>query len=253
MLLKPLLRTMPGLYPLPFNEQVVFFYNIVAATLWFCCFGRFLILLPLVGRRFLPGGIADFFHVVSLLPLIGSIVVKLALYPRWKKSYLWSLLNGIKMAWLCYGVIFPHPRIARHTSYSILITSWCIQYFIHYSYYAFRVKTKRSPLFLLWFEYNNFYLTYPFALVAEMILLFLSLGFVEEDLIYHYVLRGVFLLYIPVAYFAWGHLKERKRVKYTEVLEKRNVTRIRNNQNGSSNAANPTTATSIELRDIQDN
>ena len=86
-----------------------------------------------------------------------------------------------------------------------------------------------------------------------MILLFLSLGFVEEDLIYDYVLRGVFLLYIPVAYFAWGHLKERKRVKYTEVLEKRNVTRIRNNQAGSSNAANTTTATSIELRDIQDN
>ncbi|RCK59178.1 Very-long-chain (3R)-3-hydroxyacyl-CoA dehydratase PASTICCINO 2 [Candida viswanathii] len=242
---------MAELYPLPFNEQFVFFYNIVAATLWFCCFARFLILLPLVGRRFLPGGIADFFHVVALLPLIGSIVVKFALKRAWKRSYLWSLLNGIKMAWLCYGVIFPHPRIARHTSYSILISAWCVQYIIHYSYFAFKVKTKRSPLFLLWLEYNNFYFTYPFALAAEMILLFLSLGFVEEDLVYDYAIRVVFLSYIPVAYFAWSHLQKRKQVKYTDVIKKRNAALARNAQQGGAESS--TTATSVELRDLQTN
>ena len=67
---------MASLYPLKFNEKLAFFYNTVAATLWFCCLGRFLILLPLVGRKFLPGGMADFFHVVSLLPIIESLFVK---------------------------------------------------------------------------------------------------------------------------------------------------------------------------------
>ena len=42
---------MASLYPLKFNEKLAFFYNTVAATLWFCCLGRFLILLPLVGEN----------------------------------------------------------------------------------------------------------------------------------------------------------------------------------------------------------
>lgn len=87
-------------------------------------------------------------------------------------------------------------------------------------------------------------------MVAEMILIFLSLGFVEEALVYDYALRGVFLLYIPVAYFAWGHLKTRKKAKYTDVLEKRNAASVRNNPEGTPNT---TTATSIELRDLQSN
>ncbi|EMG48518.1 PHS1 Very-long-chain [Candida maltosa Xu316] len=236
---------MSSLYPLPFNEQLIFFYNTASATLWFCCFGRFLILLPLVGRKFLPGGIADFFHVVCVLPLIGSILIRGALNTKWKLSSLWSLSNGLKMVWICYGVIFPHPKIAKHTSYSLLITAWCLQYFIHYSYHAFRIKTKRSPHFLFWLEYNNFYLTYPLGLVAEMILLFLSLAFVEENSLYDYVLKSAFLAYIPVAYFAWGHLQERKKVKYTEIMNKRNISRVRNSQDPVG-----TTATSVELREM---
>ena len=123
---------MASLYPLKFNEKLAFFYNTVAATLWFCCLGRFLILLPLVGRKFLPGGMADFFHVVSLLPIIESLFVKSVLRKKFTITSLWGILNGLKMVWLCYGVIFPHPKIAKHTSYSLLITSWCLQYFIHY-------------------------------------------------------------------------------------------------------------------------
>ncbi|CAK9436949.1 uncharacterized protein LODBEIA_P14510 [Lodderomyces beijingensis] len=206
---------------LPFEKRLIFFVDVVAATLWFCCLARFLILLPLVGRRFLPGGIADFFHVVSLTPLMAtSAVVLFNQHKRPFKAYFWSLLNGLKMAWICYGVIFPHPKIAKHTAYSFLITAWSTQYFLHFTYLAFRERTRSSPFFLFWAQYNNFYVTYPVELVAEMSMIFLSLGFLTEDSYYAIVIKAVFVSYIPIAYFAWGHLKKRKAVKYSEVAEK---------------------------------
>ena len=210
------------LHQLSFKERLLLFYNVATTTLWCCCFVRFLILLPLVGRRFLPGGIADFFHVVAVTPLIGTLLLLTLDSTKWK-TQLWSLLNGIKMTWICYGVIFPHPKIAKHTSYSLLITAWCLQYMIHYSYHAFRVKTRTSPYFLFWLQYNNFYVTYPLSVIVEMIQVFLSLSFVADDSFHELVLKAMFVVYIPVAYFTWGHLKTRRNIKYVLVLQKRQV------------------------------
>ncbi|KAI5948620.1 hypothetical protein KGF57_005365 [Candida theae] len=210
------------LYPLPFKQRLLFFFNVAAMTLWLCCFMRFLILLPLVGRRFLPGGIADFFHAVAVTPVIGTLLLLSLGLTKWK-SQIWPLLNGIKMVCICYAVIFPHPKIAKHTSYSLLITAWCLQYIIHYSYHGFRVKTRTSPFFLFWLQYNNFYIVYPLSVVAEMIQVFLSLSFVEEDSIHELALKAMFVGYIPVAYFAWGHLKSRRDIKFTEVMKKKQL------------------------------
>mmetsp|Transcript_8925 Transcript_8925/g.11136 ORF Transcript_8925/g.11136 Transcript_8925/m.11136 type:complete len:166 (-) Transcript_8925:5083-5580(-) len=125
------------------------------------------------------------------------------------------------MVWICYGVIFPHPRIAKHTSYSLLIFSWCLIYMIHFSYYCFKVKTRSTPSWLFWLQYHHFYLTFPLTIVAEMILIFLSLAFVKQDHIYEMFLQGALLCYIPIGYFAWGYLQSRKVVKYDSIIEKR--------------------------------
>ncbi|KAG5420583.1 hypothetical protein I9W82_002464 [Candida metapsilosis] len=221
------------LYPLPFKARLLFFYNVAAATLWFCCFARFLILLPLVGRRFLPGGIADFFHAVAMTPLIGTLLLFSLNTTKWK-SLLWPLLNGIKMAWVCYGVIYPHPKIAKHTSYSLLITAWCVPYMIYFSYHAFRVKTRTSPFFLFWLQYNNFFITYPLSVVAEMIQVFLSLSFVTDESVHELALKAMFVAYIPVAYFTWGHLKSRRTVRFVEVMKKK---QLRSNIEMSTNVS----------------
>ncbi|CAK7893952.1 hypothetical protein CAAN1_02S00364 [[Candida] anglica] len=207
---------MAQLYPLSTKGKLIFFYNVTSFTLWLCCLGRLLILLPLVGRSFVPGGIADFFHVVSLLPIISLLII-----PTWSRERLWSVLNCLRMAWICYGVIFPYPRIAKHTSYSFLIISWCITNIINSGYYSFRVKTRTSPQWLFWLKHHIFFITFPMSLVSEMILIFLSLGFVDDDSIYELILKGAFLLYIPVAYFYWGHLKSTRVIKYKQVIAKR--------------------------------
>lgn len=212
---------MARLYPLSTNLKFVFFFNISSFTVWFCCLGRFLILLPLVGRKFLPGGIADFFHVVSLCPLCGFFVIKSLVDKQIRVADVFLFANGLRMAGICYGVIFPHPKVAKHTTYSILILSWCVMYVIHFAYYSFKVKTRRTPSWLFWLEYHHFYVTFPLAIVAEMVLIFLSLAFVEEEMLYGLILKAVLIGYIPGGYLTWQYLCSRKNLKYDTVIEKR--------------------------------
>lgn len=231
-------RIMPRgghLYPLPTNLRFIFFYNVCATTLWFCCLGRFLILLPLVGRRFLPGGIADFFHVVAILPFVGFAIYKSMINTSISKKDFWPFFNSVKMIWICYGVIFPHPKIAKHTSYSLIIFSWCITYLINFSYYGFKVKTRRSPHWLFWAQYYNFFLTFPLAFTGELVIIFLSLGFVEPQ--WHEIfIKATLLGYIPIGYFMWGHLYDRKELKFDLVMEKRRQGRAAQNQRNSNDA-----------------
>lgn len=205
------------MYPLPPRLKFLFFYNTSVATLWLCCFGRFLILLPLVGRSFLPGGIADFFHVVAFTP-IGAVVLVKGLA---NKGSLWNLASSLRMVIMCFGVIFPHPKIAKHTSYSLLITSWCLSNVIHFSYQAFKVKIKASPHFLFWLEYHHHYLTFPLAFIAEVVLIFLSLHFIEDDLPFEWLVKVVLVSYIPLGYFGWRFLNNRRLEKYGLVMTRR--------------------------------
>ena len=200
-------------YPLSFPEKCLFYVNIVAMTLWFCCLVRFMVLLPLVGRRFLPGGIADFFHTVALIPLLTYFVVRITkwnvLKLRKNAVFSWGLFNALHMAWICYGVIYPHPKIAKHTTYSLILFSWCVLNTIQYAHYAFFVKTKRSPTWLRWSAYNSFYLTFPLGVIGELGQIFLSLTFVEEALFLDWSIRLTAVLFVPVAYAFYKHLREK--------------------------------------------
>lgn len=204
------------LYPLSWPEKCLFYVNLVAMTLWFCCLARFMVLLPLVGRRFLPGGIADFFHTVALVPLVTYFVVRLT---RWNVLKLrkngvfsWGLFNALHMAWVCYGVIYPHPQIAKHTTYSFILFGWSVLNTVLYAHYAFFVKTKRSPRWLRWGAYNSFYLTLPIAVIGELGQIFLSLTFAEEGLFLDWAIRLTAVGYVPVAYAFFRHVQEKSRV-----------------------------------------
>ncbi|WPK25953.1 hypothetical protein PUMCH_003292 [Australozyma saopauloensis] len=213
-----------ALYPLSRGLRAVFVCNILSSTLWFCCLGRFLLLLPLVGRRFLPAAIADFFHIVAVLPLVTFFVVNLMGRENHKSSDFWGLFNAARMVWICYGVIYPHPKIAKHTSYLTLILTWCILNLIDSTYYAFKVKTHSSPMWLFRLHHLHFFITAPVAIVSEMILIFLS-GTYEKHHVYELFLDGCLIAYLPIAFFAFKHLLARKKDKYDDYLEKRRLGR----------------------------
>lgn len=203
-----------ALYPLLRRNKLVLYYNVISTTLWGCCFVRFLILLPLVGRLFLPGGIADFFHVVSVLPLVGAL---LGLANGQKQIA--GLLSGARMVWVCYGVVFPHPRVAKHTSYSLVITGWCIQNIVDSFYYAFRTKTRALPAWLFWLHHHHFYLLFPLSYFGEWILTFLAVD--HDSTWFGYVLQAAVVAYVPFGYFAVRYFIDRRQRRYTEYMEKK--------------------------------
>lgn len=213
-------HTYMAFYRLPLNLRVVFFYNVVSFTLWSCCLGRFCILYPLVGRRFLPGGMADFFHLVAIMPLIGFFVVNLCGRDHYSPSDLWGLFSGLRIVWVCYGVIFPHPIVARHIMYSVLIVAWSTHYLIDSGYHAFRIKTRSSPSWLFWLQYHHFYLTFPLEFCSEAALLFLSLGEVDTPT-YDTFLQLCLLAYFPVGYFTFNFLQSRRRTRFDDYMTKR--------------------------------
>lgn len=211
------------MYTLLRKGKLLWFVDCASWTLWVCAFLRFLVLLPLVGRRFLPAGMADFFHIVCILPLIELTVVK-AVRGIWTQGALNGMLaplNALRMIWLCYGVIFQYPKIAKHILYSILIIAWCVSYIIHFGYYGFRVKMRTTPYWLFWLKHHYLFVTLPMLMVAEMVLLFLLLKFVDEGSYYGYALKAVLLSYIPLGYFIWGWLIDRRYQKFTLVVAKK--------------------------------
>lgn len=191
--------------------RVLFLFNAASATLWWCCLGRFLILLPLVGRRFLPGGIAEFFQVISLSHILGHFVRYLVGYgaeSRQSRRYLWSLVYAVKACYICYVVIFPHPQIAKHVTYSVLILCWSLQLLTAYTFHALRsVNVKYA--WLTWaYEYLP-RLILPISSIAEMILIFLSLAYSADDSWIELINKSVLVAYVPVMYFAWPNVKNR--------------------------------------------
>ncbi len=210
-----LLSTM--LYRLSGFAKVSFFYNCVALTLWFCCLARFAVLLPLVGRRFLAGGIADFFHTVAVLPLVGTVLharKRLRSPASTPRDLALNAANSMRMVWVCYGVVYPHPRIAKHTSYLLLVASWCVANTIDAAYHAFRCKTRASPYWLFWAKHSHYAVTLPLTAMAEMALIFLSLLYVADNLWYEIFLKAALLAYIPAAYLVWTVLLRRRRARF---------------------------------------
>lgn len=236
-------------YRLLTKGKVLWFVDCASWTLWLCCFLRFAILLPLVGIRFLPAGIADFFHVVALIPLVEVAVVRVV-RRNWAQGKYGSwpaIINALRMVWVCYGVIFVYPKIAKHVLYSVLIGAWCISYLVHFAYYAFKVKFRTTPYFLFWLKHHIMFLTFPALMVAEMVLLFLSLKFAEDGTAYEWFIKAVLVSYIPLGYFAWGYLLDRRQEKYYDVLVKKEE-RKRNIQMQPLAPAASSPATGILIR-----
>lgn len=201
--------------------KLLVFEYVVTATLWLSCLLRYAVLILLVGMRFLAGGLADFFHICACTPLATVLLNRIAFKRRpLVLRDLWSVFNGIRMVWLAYGVVYAHPKVAKHYSYSMIIVSWSLTYIIHYTYHAFRLRFKASPKTLFWLQYHCFFLLMPISLVGEFAQIFLSLRFVTIWW-YDYILSTALVLYIPIGVWYFSHLWNRKVALYDNVMERK--------------------------------
>ncbi|ANZ74538.1 BA75_01728T0 [Komagataella pastoris] len=180
------------------------FFYAMSAILWACVVVRGLLLLPLVGLRFFPGGVADFYLSIA----IGNIVIENinhVIFCR-KLNYI-LVLELIGRLFIGLGVILNYPTIAKNAAFPTLVLSQGIIELFRYSYTSYKLKFRIPKSF------NYLYLAvilvgYSVKTLSEMVLMFLSLGYADDR--FGTFIKIVLLVYIPSAYMFFKHSYARR-------------------------------------------
>lgn len=182
-------------------------YHIVAMFMYGAVLARLFILLPLVGRKFLAGGISDFFNLVTTIICSIEIILSLVkLIPI--QLPLIVLQNWVKF-FIIWAILDRDDKILNHSCYSLLIFSWCSYGFVGYIYWFYKLKgLGRVPKGL-----NNFYqnlklIVFPIEASVEFITIFLSLKFINQDSQQYLKIftQLVLLFYIPTKFYLYKNL-----------------------------------------------
>lgn len=161
----------------PFVFKSVKCFYAIAGFFHFALLVRLLILLPLVGRRFLPGGIHEFFRsVVLIISGVEFVLSILKLIPISPSGYVFSHLLPV----ITVCVFDKNIELQRHTFYGLYIAditfTGVVAYFYHYKKLS---NLGRVPQWLVQvFQVVNV-LEFPLHSVMEFAILFMGLKYVE--------------------------------------------------------------------------
>lgn len=193
-----------------FIPRVLLLNNTVLFFLWFSCLVRLLILLPLVGRRFLPGGLAEFYQALLTASFASQFLVSalgIIRVPRNKTHLkLFKLAHGLLITW---GVVFHYPKVARHSAYGVLVFCCSLQEAFDYFSFLFRASLTRS------LRKKAFVLLFPAQRIAEIALIMVSFKFNKRyyeqsndkvEYFYGVFLKFVLVLYVPASYIIYRYL-----------------------------------------------
>jgi very-long-chain (3R)-3-hydroxyacyl-CoA dehydratase len=185
-------------------------YNAVSAFLWAAVLTRLVILYPLVGPKFVSGGLADFTRWVQTLALLEVVHSLIGLV---KSPIMTTVMQISSRLLLVWGVVYLFPQSATHMAFSSMVFAWSVTEVIRYSYYAFNLAGG-VPSVLTWLRYNTFFVLYPLGAGSEMLLTIISLDRAARfNQTYALVLKVILLIYIPGFYVMYTHMiKQRKRV-----------------------------------------
>lgn len=133
------------------TTQKYFLLTDTAATLfWTYVLARLVILYPLTGARFLPGGLADFYLSV----LVGTCALELfnyasifrhlrgtpTIYNALPKPYWVNLLLTNSTRLLLAFVIYNYPKVARTNAFPLLVASQSIKELFRWYYNIEKVR-----------------------------------------------------------------------------------------------------------------
>lgn len=204
------------------NTQKYFLVtNLVATFAWLFVLVRFLILFPLTGTRFLPGGITDFYLVVLgstiLLEVFNYVTIFRFLPNNTNGSSSFVKPNSVILAVNAFErlnlilVILNYPKITRNVSFSLLIFAQSVKEIIKWFYCFQKVKLFNSTgKFLSVLKKLSFTILTPVTTISEIALLFNSLVFgsyypelIEYDHTIKIYLKAVILLYLACSYLIY--------------------------------------------------
>lgn len=210
------------------NTQKYFLLSDSALTaFWLAVLLRLLVLYPLTGARFLPGGIADFYISV----LSGTVAVELLNYIAvfrlipgkqtvnngLQKPLLFNLLFTSFTRLVFAFVIYNYPKSARSEAFPTLLLAQSLKEFFRWFYNLQKVRLfNRIPKFNKLSRSFTYSICAPLETLTTIYLIFQSLGYpsyqnslVHLDFYIKTALKGLIILYIPIAYtiYKWSLTK----------------------------------------------
>lgn len=198
-----------------FLPRLVLFNNLVFFLLWFCCLVRLLVLAPLVGRRFLPGGIAEYFQYLYTASLISQFVLSAFIFKFPRRLTLLKLSKAVAGLFVTWAVVYHFPKISRHTSYGFYLFAVSAQETLNYFYYFYPTNL------LKYFKRRSFLVLYPVQKITEIALILVSFRFIQQKIdndyyyLFSYLMKGILVSYIPVSISIYGFLW---RIRTTRTL-----------------------------------
>jgi very-long-chain (3R)-3-hydroxyacyl-CoA dehydratase len=193
-------------------KEYLISYNVLSTFLWGAVLARLAILFPLVGTKFVAGGLADFtrwVQTVAILEIIHALI-------GWVKSPLFTTVTQVySRLLLVWGILYLFPDVGDSLAFSTMVFAWSVTEIIRYSYYAFNLyRDGQLPKTLVWLRYNTFFVLYPLGAGSEVFLVYQSLDQAEAfNPWYALYLKIAILVYIPGFYMLYTHMiKQRRRV-----------------------------------------
>ncbi|CAN6673660.1 very-long-chain (3R)-3-hydroxyacyl-CoA dehydratase Phs1p [Trichomonascus vanleenenianus] len=186
-------------------------YNTLSAFFWGCVLVRLLVLYPLVGPKFVAGGMAEFTRNVQTAALLEAVHSALGLV---KSPIVTTVMQIASRLLLVWGVVDRFPEVAQSPIYSTMVFAWSVTEVIRYSYYALNLARGSVPKAIVWLRYNAFFVLYPLGAGSEVLLAYFALDDAQAfDPRYALFLKAVLLIYIPGFYVMYTHMiKQRRRV-----------------------------------------
>lgn len=182
-------------------------YQLQGTFLYLALLMRWLVLMPLVGSRFLPGGIHEFFCYLLAITSISDI-----LWSLYFRGFIGGMLNKITLKSLNYLIVignlhfyddYEHAPLLRSAAYSIFIIT--VSLFESYQHWC--KLFKRGPNHKWKTGYWMFisYFILPCLYLAEFYMLLLNLRIPNFHMTDSLELFDKFILviYFPVALTAY--------------------------------------------------
>lgn len=193
-------------------------YNAISGFFWAAVLLRFSILFPLVGTKFVSGGLNDFLRWVQTLMVLEVVHSALGLVRSPVVTTIIQVSSRLLVVW---GVLYLFPEVGQSIFFSTCTIAWCITEIVRYTFYVYTLRrptgsatTGAVPYWLTWIRYSAFYVLYPMGAGSEWLLILLSLPEAEQfSTLYTLFLKANLLIYIPGFYVMFTHvLKQRKKV-----------------------------------------
>lgn len=188
--------------------------DIACCVLWTAVNARLLVLLPLIGIRFLPGGIADFFLTVNFGTVLIDLFDYVTIFGKVASSTAFSVPRLMPLVFTCLerfitsAVILSYPRSARCKAFATLIYAESLLESIRCYYNFYKVRTfGRHHRILRAIKKLSYTILVPVQTVCELILLFTALQFDSYyDILNGYsteiktTIRVLAIFYLPCFY-----------------------------------------------------